>query len=189
MAMQALYPLQLHPLPCQPHAWRLSQPLDRHEHQFMSMHGLLGRTRIPPHWLVGAGTAHATAAAPAPLACARAGHGYDQMPKWALFGVSKVDCWGGGQWACARTPLPPYPIHDPSMQSACMMQMPPSFTPLQHRVVSEAVVNFWRPGNATERGGAVPKGVHAQAAILVNGTYPGPPVYANVGDVVSSLSS
>ncbi len=35
------------------------------------------------------------------------------------------------------------------------------------RVINENVVNFWRPGNASERGGSVPAGVLAQAAVLV----------------------
>lgn len=58
--------------------------------------------------------------------------------------------------------------------------------PCTHRAVHEAVVNWWRPGNASERGTRVPApDLLSHSAILANDSLPGPAVHATVNQIVS----
>ncbi|MEW5310794.1 MAG: hypothetical protein WDW38_002557 [Sanguina aurantia] len=53
-----------------------------------------------------------------------------------------------------------------------------------HRFINENIVNFYNPGNHSQRGGSVPLAA-AKYAIMINDSIPGPSVWSTVGDVVN----
>lgn len=55
---------------------------------------------------------------------------------------------------------------------------------LFRRFINENIVNFYNPGNHSQRGGSVPLAA-AKYAIMINDSMPGPSIWSNVGDIVN----